>query len=132
MRRGGFRAVVVAVSSLVVGTFAVLATTGPSPAEEAASVVRRHGGACLRLERWGLIGWDVVGITQTIRDTQQAAWIDEPPTPDCQQAPIQTYLVRLPRDGPEGIYRLCGIAENDREPCVEFNRVPFDPGEPGP
>lgn len=130
MRRGGTRAVLVAALALAAGAFAVLATTGPSPSEEASGVIRRQGGPCLRLERWGLIGWTTVGITQTISDTQNAGWIDEPPSPDCQEAPVQTYLVRLPRGGPDGVYRLCGIA--DGQPCIEFRRVPFDPGEPGP
>ena len=123
-------------TALVVGlmlagaVFAVLATTKPSPSQEVSSLVRRHGGACLRLERWGLIGWEAVGVTETIADTRQARWLDEPSALQCQDAPIQTYLIRLPAEGPDGIYRICGLA--DSEACVEFRRVPFDPGEPGP
>lgn len=120
----------VGVLVLAGAALAVLATTGPSPDEEVSSVVQRHGGACLRLERWGLIGWETVGITQTIADTQQANWMGEAPMPECQDAPIQTYLIRLPRGAPDGTYRICGLAET--EPCVEFRKVPFDPGEPGP
>ena len=127
---GRARTALVAGLILAGAAFAVMATTGPSPDLAVSGTVRRDGGACLRLERWGIIGWNTVGITQTITDTQQAHWIDETKTPECQEAPIQTYLIRLPRGGPDGVYRICGLA--DSQPCVEFRRVPFDPGEPGP
>lgn len=127
---GRARTALVAGLILASAAFAVMASTGPSPDLEVSSVVRRHGGACLRLDRWGLVGWRAVGITQTIADAREANWIDEPQTLDCQDAPLQTYLIRLPIGGPDGIYRVCGLA--DSEACVEFRRVPFDPGEPGP
>ncbi len=114
----------------IAGLFLLLSLTGPNPDEEASGSVHRLGGACLTLQEWGLFGWTVVGETYTIADAQNGRWHIPTKPPPCQDVPVQTYLIRLPFDGPEGTYRICGLA--DDEPCVNVRRVPFDPGPPGP
>lgn len=107
----------------------LLVSTGPRPADEYSGVVRRLGGACLQLERWDLFGWSVVGQTFTIDDTRTGAWKVPVPDPPCRELSDRQILVRLPRDAPDGVYRLCGLA--DDRACMEFRRVPFE-GTPGP
>lgn len=116
---------------IVAGLGLVLSATGPAPELEASNVIRRDGGVCLSLERWGLFGWSPVGQTHTILESQQATWHPPGTEPECQDVPDQTYLIRLPVGGSDGVYRLCGLGSDDHS-CVEFRRVPFDPGEPGP
>lgn len=120
----------VAIAALVAGLLALLAVTGPSPATEVSGSFHREGGVCLDLERWALLGWRSVGQTHSIGDTQQGVWHEPVLDPPCQDAPEQTYLVRFPRDAANGVYRICGL--RDDNPCLEVRRVPFDPGPPGP
>ncbi len=130
MRPRGLRTPLVAAIIILTGLLLILSSTGPDPELEASNVVRRDGGVCLLLEKWGLFGWTAVGQIHTILESQQATW--HPPGTElrCQDVPTQTYLIRLPIGGSDGVYRLCGLDGDG--PCVEFRRVPFDPGEPGP
>ena len=112
------------------GLLLVLSLTGPTAEREVSGSLRREGGVCLSLERWGLMGWSEIGQTHTISDVQNAVW--NPPTedPPCSPVPTQNYLVRLPFSGPDGTYRICPLADDN--PCVIVERVPYDPGPPGP
>lgn len=110
--------------ALVVAAVAVLALTGPTPEVEASSSIRRYGGVCLRLERWGLLGWEIVGHSATVSDIQNGRWSPDG-EPACSEVPHRAYLIRNPFDSLEGVYRLCGLA--DTEPCLVFRKVPFAP-----
>lgn len=112
-----------AISGLIVGVLAILASTGPMPDDEIHGTIRRHGGVCLRLERWDLFGWSVVGQTRTVEDVQSGAWHSPVDSPPCSQVPEQEYLVRLPFDAPFDTYRICGLA--DDRGCIEFRRIPL-------
>lgn len=87
------------------------------------------GGPCLQLERWDLFGWNVVGQTYSIVDTRTGAWHAPVADPPCVELSDREILVRLPIDSSFDIYRLCGLADEQR--CIEFRRVPFE-GTPGP
>jgi len=120
---------ILAGSALVIALLVVLATTGPRPETEISGSIRRFGGVCLQLERWDLFGWNVIGQTHTVSDTQNGRWHEASARPPCAFVPEQTYLVRMPFEAPNDSYRICGLA--DEQACVEFRRVPFDPS-PGP
>lgn len=107
----------------------VLSLTGPQPDTTISGGIRRRGGVCLELERWAMLGWRTVGQSFTVSDIQTGTWhppLNEPP---CAEVPTALYLIRLPFDATTGVYRLCGLA--DDQACIEFRRVPFR-GTPGP
>ena len=113
----------VALAALAAGLIGFLALTGPSPDLEVSGTVRRFGGVCLELERWNLFGWRLVGQAHSVSDMQNGVWHPATAEPPCVEVEHREYLVRPPFDAPNGIYRLCGLA--DEEPCIEFRRVPF-------
>jgi hypothetical protein len=125
------RGLILAVAAFAVATVVLLASTGPRPSEEASGPIRRLGGACLHLERWSLFGWASVGQTHGVDDLRDGVWHDVMESPPCDpEIAEQTYLIRLPAHASTGSYRICGLA--DEEPCLEFRRVGFIPGPPGP
>lgn len=127
----GRRTLLLAVAGLTGALFVVLGLTGPRIEAEASGPVRRTGGVCLQLERWGLFGWDVVGQTYAVIDVRRGRWHPPRDPPPCDSSiPEQLYMVRLPTDTPNGRYRICGLG--DAEPCLEFRKVEFVPGPPGP
>lgn len=127
----GRRTLLLAVAGLTGALFVVLGLTGPRIEAEASGPVRRTGGVCLQLERWGLFGWDVVGQTYGVLDVRRGRWHPPQDPPPCDRSiPEQLYMVRLPADTPNGRYRICGLS--DAEPCLEFRKVEFVPGPPGP
>lgn len=130
MSSGGATRKLLAGAIALAGLFLLLSLTGPSPDEEVSGSVRRKGGVCLTLDRWGLFGWRSEGETRTVSDIQQGLWQTPIKPPPCQDVPIQTYLIRLPLDAADGVYRVCGLA--DESPCITVRKVPFDPGPPGP
>lgn len=121
---------ILAVAALLVGLVVILAATGPRIDEEASGPIRRLGGVCLTLERWSLLGWQLVGESYTVADTQNGVWHEPTDPPPCAEVPHQIYFIRPPFDAPPGDYRLCGVA--DSEPCTEFRRIEFVNDEPGP
>jgi len=123
------RSRLIAAGALVAAVLVVLSLTGPRPDTEISGTIRRRGGVCLELERWGLLGWRVVGQTRTVADIQTGTWRDPTEGPPCADVSEALYLVRLPFDAPSGTYRICGLA--DDRACIEFTRVPFA-GTPGP
>lgn len=127
----GRRALLLAVAGLTGALFVVLVLTGPRIEAEASGPVRRTGGVCLQLERWGLFGWNVVGQTYRVIDVRRGTWSPRQEPPPCAESiPEQAYMIRLPDDTPTGRYRICGL--NDDEPCLEFRKIEFVPGPPGP
>lgn len=130
MKVGDRRGLVLAVTSLLAGLVILLAATGPTIEEEASGPVRRLGGVCVTLERWSLIGWQMVGATHTVADSQNGVWHPLSESPPCVSVPEQTYFIRPPFDAPPGEYRICGL--DDNQPCVEFRRIEFVNDEPGP
>ncbi len=114
---------IVAAAALVVGLLTLLSLTGPQPDLTVSGTVRRFGGVCLELERWGLTGWRLVGQSHTVSDIQNGVWHPRAESPPCAQVQHREYLIRPPFDAPNGVYRLCGL--DDERPCVEFRRVPF-------
>lgn len=119
-------------SAIAVTAFLVLmALTGPRPDAEITGILRRAGGACLELEKWGLFGWRSTHQSYSVTDVVNAEWhqppVDEPP---CISVDEATYQIRLPLDSKPGVYRICGL--DDERACDEFRLVPFTPGEPGP
>lgn len=129
---GSRRPLLIAVAGLAAALIVVFAATGPRIEAEASGPIRRTGGACLQLERWGLFGWSVVGRAYGVADVRGGVWHPPGDTPaQCDESlPRQTYMVRQPADAPLGKYRICGL--DDDESCLEFRRVEFDPGPPGP
>lgn len=125
------RGLILAVGSLLAAAVVFLAATGPNPATEASGPIRRAGGACLQLERWTITGWQVVGQSYSVGDIRDGIWhdaVDPPPcTPGISQ---QIYMIRPPFDAPVGIYRLRGLDDSNED--LEFRRIEFVPGPPGP
>lgn len=113
----------------MIGLIVLLAATGPNPETIMSGNIRRFGGVCLQLEQWRLFGWGVVGQTHTVREATSGVWRSTQDDPPCADVPDQTYLVRAPFDAPNGVYRVCGLA--DDQGCIEFRKVPFE-GTPGP
>lgn len=127
----GRRALVLAVAGLAGALIVFLGSTGPQIEAEASGPIRRTGGACLQLERWGLFGWDIVGQAYGVGDLRDGRWHEARQPPPCHEsAPRQTYMVRPPAEAPNGKYRICGL--DDDEVCLEFRRVDFTPDGPGP
>jgi hypothetical protein len=127
---GDRKGLILAVAGLAVAIVVVLAATGPRLEQEASGPIRRYGGACLQLERWGLLGWRALGQSYTVADIRDGTWHELQEPPPCAPVPDQTYMVRPPSDAPTGSYRICGLS--DDEPCLEFRRIEFIPGPPGP
>lgn len=117
---GDHRGMLLGVAGLAVGVAVVLALTGPRVDEEVESSIRRSGGVCLQLERWGLFGWKIVGQTHTVSDMQSSVWVPPLDDPPCDVVSERDYLVRV-FDQPTGVYRLCGLADDND--CVEFRRA---------
>lgn len=117
---GGRKGLVLGIAGLTVGITVVLALTGPQVEGEVAGSVRRSGGVCLQLERWGLFGWKVVGQSHNVSDMQSSAWVAPVAEPPCDEVEERDWLVRV-FDRPPGIYRLCGLADDNG--CVEFRRA---------
>ncbi len=123
------RGPLIVLAALALSLLVVLALVGPQPDRTVSGVIRRRGGVCLELEKWGLLGWTVIGQSYTVSDIGTGTWhppVEEPP---CTSIPEALYLIRLPFDAPSGVYRICGLA--DDQGCTEFRRVPFV-GTPGP
>ncbi len=120
----------IALVALAVALIVLLSATGPNLENQISGPLRRAGGACLSLEKWGLFGWRELGQTRTVHDTQNGIWHDPVAEPPCADVPHQIYLVRPPFDAPTGSYRICGLA--DEEPCIEFERIEFVNDELGP
>ena len=129
MGSGTRRGRLIAIGALVAAALVLLSLTGPRPDQEISGAIRRRGGVCLQLEKWGLFGWSVVGQTHTVADIQTGTWRPAIEDPPCAEVPDALYLVRLPFDAPNGTYRICGL--DDDRTCIEFRRVPFT-GTPGP
>lgn len=120
-----------AVVGFTSGLLVVFGLTGPRIEAETSGPLRRTGGVCLQLERWGLFGWGVVGQTYAVIDVRKGRWHPPRDPPPCDPSiPEQAYMVRLPADTPNGKYRICGLG--DDEPCLEFRKIEFVPGPPGP
>ena len=119
---------IVAAAAIGVALLVVLASTGPTPPLQFSGALRRSGGVCLTLEKWGLTGWHRIGETRTVADIQNGRWHESPVEP-CADVPRQTYLIRPPFDARNGSYRICG---SDGEPCIEFERIDFVSDGPGP
>jgi hypothetical protein len=117
---GNRRGLILAVASLILGLAVVLALTRPNVEMAATGQLRRLGGVCLELERWGLFGWSAIGQTRTVQELQNSRWQTPVEAPPCASVPEREYLVRVFTQ-PPGVYRLCGLAD-DRD-CVEFRRV---------
>lgn len=127
----GRRALLLAVAGLMGALLAVLLLTGPRIEAEESGPIRRSGSVCLQLERWGVFGWAVVGQTYGVTDVRRGNWTSPQEPPPCDESvPEQAYMVRLPDHTPTGRYRICGL--NDEEPCLEFRKIEFVPGPPGP
>jgi hypothetical protein len=124
----------VVVGGLALAGFLLLVSLAgtPRPDTEVSGIVRRQGGACVELEKWGLFGWTSTHQAYSISDIVYAEWhrppVDVPPCEPSDDAASR--LIRMPLDAQSGIYRICGL-EDDRG-CIEFSVVPFEPGEPGP
>jgi hypothetical protein len=108
------------VAGLAAGIAVLLALTGPQAEDEVVSSVTRPGGVCLQLERWGLFGWRIVGQTHTVAEMQASAWTEPVEDPPCAVVEERSYLVRV-FDQPPGVYRLCGLADDNA--CIEFRRA---------
>lgn len=120
-----------ALAGLAGALIVLFGATGPRIEAEASGPIRRTGGACLQLERWGLFGWSVVGQAYGVADIRSGVWHPPLDAPPCDRSvPRQSYMVRQPVDAPLGKYRICGL--DDDGSCLEFRRVEFDPGPPGP
>lgn len=125
------RAPLLGIVGLAVALLVFLGATGPQIEAEASGPIRRSGGACLQLERWGLFGWSVVGQAYGVGDARDGVWYEpQDPAPCDEELPEQIYMVRPPADAPTGKYRICGL--DDGEECLEFRRVEFSPDGPGP
>ena len=116
----------------LVAFLALMSLAGaPRPEEEASGIVRRQGGACVELERWGLFGWRTTHQAYSITDVVYARWHRPVTEPPCDATDNQaSRLIRVPLDTTPGVYRICGL--DDERGCVEFRMVPFEPGQPGP
>lgn len=119
------------IAGLAAALLVFLGATGPRIEAEASGPIRRSGGACLQLERWGLFGWSVVGQAYGVGDVRDGVWYEpQDPAPCDEELPEQIYMVRPPTEAPTGKYRICGL--DDEEECLEFRRVEFSPSGPGP
>lgn len=116
----GRRGFLLAVVGLTAGLAALLLLTTPTVSLEVTGLVRRIGGVCLQLETWTPFGWKVAGQTHSVEDAQGSVWRDPVDDPNCASVPERQYLVRV-FDQPQGIYRLCGLA--DDRGCLTFRRV---------
>ncbi|HEX6221265.1 MAG TPA: hypothetical protein VF115_09240 [Acidimicrobiia bacterium] len=117
---GGPRHRVLAAAGLAAGLVVILAVTAPPVDEEIDAAVQRAGGVCLELQRWTIFGWSTVGQTHTVGHIRKSNWRPAVPDPPCAQVPERDYLVRVFTE-PAGIYRLCGLADDNG--CVEFKRA---------
>jgi hypothetical protein len=67
-----------------------------------------------------MAGWRTVGQTHTVQDIRRSVWRPTVPDPPCAPVPERDYLVRVFSE-PPGIYRLCGLADDNG--CLEFRRA---------
>lgn len=108
----------------------LLSFTGPEGEVEISGNVRRLGGPCLELERWGLFGWVVVGQTFTITQVTSGSWQEPVDNPACSDVGESLLLVRMPLNVEPDTYRICGLA--DERDCLTVDVVPFESPGLGP
>lgn len=113
----------------VVAAILVLSATGPAGDSEITGNVRRLGGPCLELERWGLLGWRLVGQTGSVTQVTSGDWQPPGSDPSCADVDDSLLLVRMPLDAEPGTYRICGRA--DDRACLIVDLVPFQATGPG-
>lgn len=108
----------------------LLSSTGPNPDTEFTGRVRRLGGPCLTLEQWGLFGWATIGQTTTLTQATTGKWQNLSDGLECNDVDDSLILVRMPIGAKPGVYRICGVA--DDEACTTLHLVPFESDGPGP
>ena len=120
---------VIGVGLGALAAFLVLSATGPSGDLQITGNVRRLGGPCLDLERWGLFGWKLVGQTGAVTQVTSGDWQLPLDAPVCEDVDDRLLLVRMPLDAEPGTYRICGRA--DDLACLIVDLVPFESSGPG-
>lgn len=113
-----------------VALLVLLSTTGPNPDETFTGNIRRLGGPCLTLERWGLFGWRTIGQTETVTQTISGDWQEPSDDLGCSDVEDSLILIRMPPDAALDAYRICGVA--DDRACLTFRLTSFESSGPGP